>query len=168
MDCSKLAIYWKNYSDVTIWQHDIIIFDVVLFLLSSLVIGPSFMSIPSLVLELWQFSFIRNWMEIQKLEIHLSEFCPISGDWDKLGLPNLARMSLMKNYRPPRLGLRHFYLHATLLHDFYILHHFASTVGICFWKQTIFECSTFTICILNLFLKQTTTLANWSFQRKLT
>ena len=27
-----------------------------------------------------------------------SEFCPISGDWDELGIPNLARMSLMKCY----------------------------------------------------------------------
>ena len=35
-------------------------FDVVLFLLSSLVTGPNFMSISSLVLELWQFSFIRG------------------------------------------------------------------------------------------------------------
>ena len=35
-----------------------IFFDVILFLLSSLVNGPSFMSISSLVLELWQFSFI--------------------------------------------------------------------------------------------------------------
>ena len=27
-----------------------------------------------------------------------SEFRPISGDWDELGIPNLARMSLMKCY----------------------------------------------------------------------
>ena len=35
-------------------------FDVVLFLLSTLVTGPSFMSVSSLVLELWQFCFIRD------------------------------------------------------------------------------------------------------------
>ena len=35
-------------------------FHVALFLLSGLVTGPSFMSIWSLVLELWQFSFIRD------------------------------------------------------------------------------------------------------------
>ena len=40
--------------------------DMVLFLLSSLVTGPSFMSISSLVLELWQFTFIRDWPENQK------------------------------------------------------------------------------------------------------
>ena len=73
-------------------------FDVVLFLLSSLVTGSSFMSISSLVLELWQFSFIRDWPEIKKSEIPPSEFCPISGDWDELWIPNLVRMSLIECY----------------------------------------------------------------------
>ena len=73
-------------------------FDVVLFLLSILVTGPSFMSISSLVLELWQFPFIRDWPEIQKSEIPPSEFCPISGDWGELWIPNLARMSLIEFY----------------------------------------------------------------------
>ena len=73
-------------------------FDVVLFLLSSLVTGPSFMSISSLVLELWQFSFIRDWPEIRKSEIPPSEFCPISGDWGELWIPNLAWMSLIECY----------------------------------------------------------------------
>ena len=41
---------------------------------------PSFISISSLVLELWHFSFIRDWPEIRKLEIHASGFCPIT--WD--------------------------------------------------------------------------------------
>ena len=73
-------------------------FDAVLFLLSSLVTGPSFMSISSLVLELWQFSFIRDWPEIRKSEIPTSEFFPISGDWAELWIPNLARMSLIECY----------------------------------------------------------------------
>ena len=96
-----------------------------LFLLSNLVTGPSFMSVSSLVLELWQFSFIRDWPEIQESEIPLSEFCPISGDWGKLWIPNLAQMSLIECYwmlqisrvtaftvfellreNPPKLGLR--------------------------------------------------------------
>ena len=64
--------------------------------LSRLVTGPIFLSISSLVLELWQFSFIRNWPEIWKLEIPLSEFCPISGDWSELWIPNLAQMSLIE------------------------------------------------------------------------
>ena len=53
-DCPKLAINPKNDNDVTIFRHDVNVkfFDVVLFLLSSLVTGPSFMSISSLVLVL--------------------------------------------------------------------------------------------------------------------
>ena len=68
-DGSKLAINRKNYN-VTICRHD----DVLLFL-SSLVTDPSFTSVSSLVLELWQFM----------------EFCPISGGWGELGIPNLPR-----------------------------------------------------------------------------
>ena len=73
-------------------------FDVILFLLSSLVTGPCFMSISWVVLELIQFSFIRDWPEIQKSEIPPSEFCPISGDWMKLEISNMALISLMKCY----------------------------------------------------------------------
>ena len=54
--------------------------------------------ISSLVMELWQFSFMRDWQEILKSEIQPSEFCPISGDWGKLWVPNLARMSLTEFY----------------------------------------------------------------------
>ena len=52
--CSKLAVNWKNDNDVTIFRNDVIInlYDVVLFLLSSLVAGPSFMLISYLLLEL--------------------------------------------------------------------------------------------------------------------
>ena len=85
----------SQFSDMTSTS---IFFDVVLFLLSSLVTGPSFTSILSLVLELWPFSFIRDWQEIRKSEIPPSEFCPISEDWHKLGIPNLARMSLIECY----------------------------------------------------------------------
>ena len=45
-----------------------------------------------------QFSFIRDWPKIWKLEILPSEFCPISGNWDELEIPNLERMSLVKYY----------------------------------------------------------------------
>ena len=69
----------------------------VLFLLLSLVTGLNFMWKSSSVLELWQ-CFLRNWPEIRKSEIAPSEFCPIFGDWDKLRIPNLARMFLMKCY----------------------------------------------------------------------
>ena len=85
----------SQFSDMTSSSN---FFDVVLFLLSSLVTGPSFMSISSLVLELWQFSFIRDWPEIRKSEIPPSELCPRSGDWGKLWIPHLARMSLIEYY----------------------------------------------------------------------
>ena len=71
-DCSKLVINRK------IW-HDVI-FNflggcfVSLVKLSILVIGPSFMWITLLVLELWQFSVIRIWPEIRKSKTPLSEF----------------------------------------------------------------------------------------------
>ena len=73
-------------------------FDAVLFPLLILVTGPSFMSISSLVLKLWQNSFIRDWPEIQKSEKPPSEFCPVSGDSGDLGIPNLTRKSLIKYY----------------------------------------------------------------------
>ena len=72
--------------------------DVFLLLLSSLVTGPNFMSISSLVLELWQFSFIRDWPKIPKSEIHLSVFYTISGDWNELWILNLAGMSPLECY----------------------------------------------------------------------
>ena len=79
----------SQFSDMTSTSN---FFDVLL-LLSSLVTGPSFMSILLLVLELWQFSFISDRPEIRKSEIPPSEFCPICGSWGKLWIPNLARMS---------------------------------------------------------------------------
>ena len=55
-----------------------------------------FMSISSLVLELWQFSFIGDWPEIRNSEIPPSEFCLISGDWGKLRILNFLRISTNK------------------------------------------------------------------------
>ena len=92
---SRIAPKWQWCHNLPTWRNRQI-FWVVLFFLSSLVTCSSFMSISSLVLELWQFTFIRDWPEIKKMETPLSEFCPISGDWGELEIPNLARMSLMK------------------------------------------------------------------------
>ena len=72
--------------------------NVAVFLLSNLVTGPRFMSTSSLVLELWQFLFIRDWAEIKKSEITIYKCCPISGNWNKLGILGLAPMSLIKLY----------------------------------------------------------------------
>ena len=72
------------------------------FVLSSLVIGSSFMSISLLFLELCQFFFIRDRPEIRKLKIALSAFCPISGEWDKLGKQGEGGGV---KFPSPRLGL---------------------------------------------------------------
>ena len=90
----------KMTNNVTIFRHDVIVnffwrCFVPLIKFSS---GSSFMLISSLVLELWQFYFIEDWKEIRKWEIPPSGFCPISGDWDKLWILNLARMSLIEYY----------------------------------------------------------------------
>ena len=100
LDCSKLSMNQKNDSDVMIYWHDVIVnfFWRFFFFLSSLVTGSSFISISSLVLELWKFSFIRDWLEIRKSEIPPSELCSICGDWGKLGILNWAPMFLMKCY----------------------------------------------------------------------
>ena len=73
-------------------------FDVVSFLLSNLVNGPSFMSISSLVLELWQFPFTRDWPEIRNSEMPPSEFSAIYRVWCWLRMQNVVRISLMKCY----------------------------------------------------------------------
>ena len=51
-----------------------IFFDVAMFLLSCLVTGSGFLSISWLLLELWQFSFVKDWPEIWKLEIPYLSF----------------------------------------------------------------------------------------------
>ena len=71
---------------------------VALLFLSTSVTGPSSMLISSLVPELWQFSFVRDWSEIQKLEIPSSEFCAVSKDWGELQIPNLARIKISNKW----------------------------------------------------------------------
>ena len=75
-DCFKSSINRKNNNEVLICRHDVVakFFDVVLFPLSILITGPSFMSISSLVLELWQFSFIEDWPEIGNRKYHRLSF----------------------------------------------------------------------------------------------
>ena len=64
-----------------------IFFDVVLFLLLSLVTGPNFMSISSLVLKLWQISFIYKGLN-KNTEI---------GNTPVWILPNIWRLGWVKN-----------------------------------------------------------------------
>ena len=64
-------------------------FDTFTFLLSLLVVSPTLMSVSLLVLELWQFLFIRDLTRNLEIKITLVWVCPI---------PNFAWMSLMKRY----------------------------------------------------------------------
>ena len=95
-------------------------------------------------LQLWQFSFIRNWLEIQKSEIHPSVFCPISGDWDEIGIPNLARMSLMKSYWNLQNDLILFAIHrdSNLCEDVLIIYN----GHIFFSKKVSKKCSNQSFC----------------------
>ena len=98
-DCSKLVKNPKNDNDVTIFRHDVIVkffwrcyVSLVKFSYWSkfyvnIITGSGIITI-----------FSYNWPEIRKWEILSSEFCPISGDWSKLWIPHLARMSPIKYY----------------------------------------------------------------------
>ena len=98
-DCSKLAKNQKNDNDVTTFRHDVIVnffwrcfVSLVKFSYWSkfhvnIITGCGIVTI-----------FLRDWPEIQKSEIPPSEFCPTSGDWSKLWISNLVRMSLIECY----------------------------------------------------------------------
>ena len=92
MNFQKRPLY---YGLIFFFLSLLVFFDVVLFLLPSLVTGPSFMSISLLVLEFGQFSFTRDGPKNRK---YPSEVCSISGNWGELEIPNLAQMFLMKCY----------------------------------------------------------------------
>ena len=77
-------------------MSSLISFKISIFLLPSLSVGKSLTSISWLLLELWQISFIKDWPEIVKPEIPLSEFCEISGELGVLRITYLAQMSLIK------------------------------------------------------------------------
>ena len=74
LQISQKSEKWQWRHNFPARRHRQIFRTFFLFLLSSLVTGRSFMSISSLVLELWQFSFIRDWPEIRKSEIPPSDF----------------------------------------------------------------------------------------------
>ena len=46
----------------------------------------------SRVMTIFIYKGLTRYLEIGRL----SEFCPISGDWTELGIPNLAQLSQMK------------------------------------------------------------------------
>ena len=100
LHCSKLAKNQKSDNDITICWHEyhrhffFFFFNVFLVKFNY---RSKFHAKSLLVLELWQFLFIRDWLEIQKLEMLPSEFSPITGDWGNLGIPNLTQMKNVSN-----------------------------------------------------------------------
>ena len=85
-DCSKLGNKLEKWGhNLLTWSSSLNVYDDTLFLLKSLITGPSFMPISSLVLELWQFSFIRDWPDIQNLE------------YPHLILPNIWRLGRIRD-----------------------------------------------------------------------
>ena len=99
-DCSKLVKNPKNSNDVTIFRNDV---NVKMFWhcfvsLIKFSYWSKFHVNIFIGSEIMTIFFIRDWPEIRKLEIPTSKFCPISGDWDELWIPHLARMSLIECY----------------------------------------------------------------------
>ena len=107
--CSKLAINWKKKTITSQFPKltsSSKFFGVALFFFPILVNGPSFMSISSMVLELWQILFIRDWPEICKSKLPSTEFYSISGDQEELKIQSLARLFLAKTYWILKIGLQ--------------------------------------------------------------
>ena len=65
---------------MSIWRHLQIFWRCRVSLVKWLT-GPSFMSISKLVLNLWEFFFVKDWLETRKLEIPWSDFWQISVIW---------------------------------------------------------------------------------------
>ena len=80
-DYSKLTTNLKNTNDSAICRHNLIInfFDVVIFVLSGLVSGPSFMLTLSLVLKFWQVLAIKDLTK--NLEIENIPVWDLSNIW---------------------------------------------------------------------------------------
>ena len=98
-DCSKLAKNPKNDNDVTIFRHDVNVkfFWRCFVSLVKFSYWSKFHVNIITGLELWQF-FYKGLTRNSEIEIPPSEFCPISADWGKLWIPNLAWMSLIERY----------------------------------------------------------------------
>ena len=95
-DCSKLTLISKHRNDVTTFWHDVI----VKFFWRSFVSLVKFSHWFKFYVNIITGSGVMTISFYKGLtrnpEIPPSGFCPISGDWDKLGIPSLARSSLIK------------------------------------------------------------------------
>ena len=95
-DCSKLTLISKHRNDVTTFWHDVI----VKFFWRSFVSLVKFSHWFKFYVNIITGSGVMTISFYKGLtrnpEIPPSGFCPISGDWDKLEIPSLARSSPIK------------------------------------------------------------------------
>ena len=100
-DCSKLAKNYQNENDVTIFQHDVghdNFFEVYFVSLVKFSYWSKFHAIiitGSGVLTILFYKGLTKNAEIKNIPLWV---LLISRDWDKLGIPNSARMSLIKSH----------------------------------------------------------------------
>ena len=91
----------EKWQDVTIGRHDVIVifYDVAVFFFVMFSYWSKFhvnhVNIITGVIAIFVYKGLTKNPEIGKT---LSELCPISEDWDKLGILNLARMFLTKRF----------------------------------------------------------------------
>ena len=85
-----------KWNDVEVCRHKVIVsfFDDVVFLLSSLFTVPSYLSVQLLVLELWQFSFVRDWPETYN---HVHNILRLFDGWAIVLSPQVKRSVIISN-----------------------------------------------------------------------
>ena len=100
LDCSKLAINWKIKNDATICWHDFIVnsFWCCFVLLVNFSYWSKFyvnIVVGSGVMSIFFYEGLTRNLEIGNIPAWV---CPISGDWGKIGIPNLTGTFLIKCY----------------------------------------------------------------------
>ena len=99
-NCSKLAVYEKNYNEVIIYEREVIVnffwrcrISLVKFSYWSK-FHVNIITCPGVITIFAYKGSIRN-QEIRNTSVWV---LPISGDWRELGTPKLPRMFLMKSH----------------------------------------------------------------------
>ena len=86
----------EKCNDVIVWWHDVIVKFIWRCRVSLVKFSHWSKFHVNIMTRSGVMTIFDYWPEIRKSEIPLSEICTISGDWDKLGIPNLAQMFLIK------------------------------------------------------------------------
>ena len=85
-----------KWNDFEVCRYKVILsfFDDVAFFLSSLFTVPSYMSVSLLVLELWQFSFIKDWQQTYN---HVHNILRLFDGWAIFLSPQVKRSVIISN-----------------------------------------------------------------------